>query len=348
MSLHEILKTITKEKLVPIGKTLSKSGIEGILMNKFYGGTYMWHGEEYKGKHELIIPPDHFKAVHSPGKKIYSKKPTGLFGAWLRCANPECGCQILYDPKRKKLAKTGEVKTYHFYHCSDGKRIHKLNGERQKVASERELLEMFEKPVKEISISDELAKAISRELKKSHDKAAFAHKRNLEGYKNAIIQTEKEEDKAYELLANGVVDQDMYQRQVLSIRDKKRKYEDLLEEGQLLVTAKFYETSEFILELAKNAESFWNDRNDNEKLEFLKRILSNQTLTTYGTDLDKVTIEYDLKEPFKELAKIKKSSNKRVNFAEDFLWCPLAESNHGHKDFQSFALPTELSGHIDI
>ena len=26
------------------------------------------------------------------------------------------------------------------------------------------------------------------------------------------------------------------------------------------------------------------------------------------------------------------------------LWCPKVESNHRHKDFQSFALPTELSG----
>ena len=25
-------------------------------------------------------------------------------------------------------------------------------------------------------------------------------------------------------------------------------------------------------------------------------------------------------------------------------WCPEVESNHRHKDFQSFALPTELSG----
>ena len=27
-------------------------------------------------------------------------------------------------------------------------------------------------------------------------------------------------------------------------------------------------------------------------------------------------------------------------------WCPDADSNHGHKDFQSFALPTELSGRL--
>ena len=44
---------------------------------------------------------------------------------------------------------------------------------------------------------------------------------------------------------------------------------------------------------------------------------------------------------------IKKASDKWVKFAEAFFWCPLAESNHGHKDFQSFALPTELSGHIE-
>ena len=28
-----------------------------------------------------------------------------------------------------------------------------------------------------------------------------------------------------------------------------------------------------------------------------------------------------------------------------FKWCPEVGSNHRHKDFQSFALPTELSGH---
>ena len=31
-----------------------------------------------------------------------------------------------------------------------------------------------------------------------------------------------------------------------------------------------------------------------------------------------------------------------------FEWCPEVESNHRHKDFQSFALPTELSGHFYV
>ena len=36
----------------------------------------------------------------------------------------------------------------------------------------------------------------------------------------------------------------------------------------------------------------------------------------------------------------------RNRFLELQIWCPEAESNHRHEDFQSSALPTELSGHI--
>ena len=38
----------------------------------------------------------------------------------------------------------------------------------------------------------------------------------------------------------------------------------------------------------------------------------------------------------------------RNRFLESQIWCPEAESNHRHEDFQSSALPTELSGHIYI
>ena len=46
------------------------------------------------------------------------------------------------------------------------------------------------------------------------------------------------------------------------------------------------------------------------------------------------------KEPLK---KSKKNTQLSVYF---FTWCLFAESNHGHRDFQSLALPTELNRHI--
>ncbi len=35
----------------------------------------------------------------------------------------------------------------------------------------------------------------------------------------------------------------------------------------------------------------------------------------------------------------------KVGIKQGDTWWPDLESNQGHKDFQSFALPTELSGH---
>lgn len=113
-----------------------------------------------------------------------------------------------------------------------------------------------------------------------------------------------------------------------------------------MITIKFYETSDRILELTNDAESLWKTRSDVKKVEFLKLVISNQTLNTACETVDDVTIEYTLKTPFKELAKIKKALWVKQGFLENSKkWCPLAGSNHGHRDFQSLALPTELRGH---
>ena len=55
---------------------------------------------------------------------------------------------------------------------------------------------------------------------------------------------------------------------------------------------------------------------------------------------------YELISPLQKLADIKKATPKSGFLSVSKRWCPDADSNHGHKDFQSFALPTELSGHF--
>lgn len=39
---------------------------------------------------------------------------------------------------------------------------------------------------------------------------------------------------------------------------------------------------------------------------------------------------------------LRKGHKKTLVKTRVFKWCPDADSNHGHKDFKSFALPTEL------
>jgi DNA invertase Pin-like site-specific DNA recombinase len=105
------------------------------LTNLFYDGRFMWDGIEYIGKHERIITTELFwKVQETFGKRNpYGKITTGgaFKNGWLKCSNPECGCSVIFDPLTKKIKTTGEVKTYAYYHCTNGKKAHpSLNGMR--------------------------------------------------------------------------------------------------------------------------------------------------------------------------------------------------------------------------
>lgn len=87
-------------------------------------------------------------------------------------------------------------------------------------------------------------------------------------------------------------------------------YLSKMAETQEAIIGEFYETSEKILELAKNSETLWFSRSPEERVNFLKMILSNQVL-------DGVTVRYNLKKPFAVLAAMKKTEE----------WCPGPDLN---------------------
>ena len=119
-----------------------------------------WQGEWFNGKHEVVIPQEHLDVVYGRKKGAFSRRPRGLLSSFLTCAS--CGCQILYDPKTKIVKSTGETKQYDYYHCSDGRQIHRAVGERQVNVAEVHLLSELAQPVRDISITEELAAELSR------------------------------------------------------------------------------------------------------------------------------------------------------------------------------------------
>lgn len=301
-SYKEIGDVIREEKLLlpKRAKTLTKSSIQDILKNPFYIGQFYWQGELYDGKHELFVPAKWFRKSQEMNGTTKKRKPKGTFSNYLKCADPACGLTILYDPKVKKLKQTDEIVTYHYYHCSDGRDVHKNNSTKQANVPERLIWKGLEAIPEEICINERLARAVSVALKSTHDKAISEHKDTINQHKEEIAAKELEEDKATELLLSGVLDKDIYARMIKRIRSEKRRYVDLLEQNQMSITDKFYETSEQILELCIHAKSLWEKTNAEEKLQFLEKVLSNQYL-------DGSTIRYDLKKPFAVLSEMKKN-----------------------------------------
>jgi hypothetical protein len=128
-SFNEIRQRVIDAKLVPIeqAKHYFIASIEQRVKNPFYAGRFRWQGREYDGRHEIIIPPAHFLACQRSGRGMVTRRgydgEHGLFGSgWLHCG--DCGCQITYDPKKKIAKGTKRVTIFHYYRCTNGRRMH--------------------------------------------------------------------------------------------------------------------------------------------------------------------------------------------------------------------------------
>jgi len=104
-------------------KEVPLSIIHRILHTHFYYGYFEWGGKIYKGTYQPIINKSLFDEVQevlnrnckAPIKKGKPFKYRGL----LQCVL--CGCSVVGDEVIKKLATTGEMKKYVYYHCTQGR-----------------------------------------------------------------------------------------------------------------------------------------------------------------------------------------------------------------------------------
>ncbi len=290
------------------------SGIEKRLKNKFYRGCFVLRGVEYKGKHEIFIPKHIIAAVDRTfGKKnVYRKNVSadnGVFGfGWLKCGNPNCGCHVVYDPKEKAIKKTGERKTFHYYHCTNGKGVHSsLKG---LSINEGSIWESLGSSIDEMTIPQSWADGITDALNKTHDKVRAARKQEIEGYKSALLGLHSREDDAYLDFKKGILDELGYKRQIERIRQEQLTLTELLEKSNNDIDDAYLETSKSILELATQLRSLWNDRTPQERLMLIDKVLSNPVL-------DGKTLRYDYKKPFGVLAKMRR----------DGIWRPRRDLN---------------------
>ena len=308
--LDEIRKQILSEGIVPPKRVKSyyKSGIEKRLKNKFYRGLFDWGGTEYQGKHELIIPKHILDAVDASfgHKAKYMKRVKageGIFaGGWLTCGNPECGCHIIYDPKTKKIKQTGESKTYHYYHCTNGKKAHKtLKG---MTISEEKIWSQFGKSIDSINLPETWAEQIAEALNKTHHKVLDTRKKEIEGYRLALKGLEGQEDILYDDLKSGVLDEKQYKRRIEFVRTEREHLTFELEKVNKNIDDAYLHTAKSILELATKAKSLWESRSPLERRMFLEKLLSNPVL-------DGLSISFDWKKPFGVIAQMTRNGKWR-------------------------------------
>ena len=125
----------------------------------------------------------------------------------------------------------------------------------------------------------------------------------------------------------GVLDDFGYRRQLEKLREERRYFTDLLEDSNLKISDAWMVTAKRILELATNAKTLWKQGTPQEQLDYLNKICSNSVL-------DGPSIRYDLRKPFKTIAKMAVSDNWRSRAAQYRTWfiqSPQININNIHK-----------------
>lgn len=301
LSYEEIRKTVLAEGLITGKKARAyrKGTIEGRINNPFYRGNFMWDGKLYQGKHSVFIKKEHLDKVDSlSGKwgfkrRNFSSEFTAITDGWLRC---ECGCKIIYDPKEKINKTTGDIKKYHYYRCTNGKRTH----EKLVNINAPKIWEQFSAVMDEINISEDFAEVIAQALNATEKKAHKAIEMQIDGFKLNLKELETHENKLFDLRIAGNINQEDFEKQLSRIRTNRDELTNQLEALQKGLTTAMMETAKTVLELAKNAKSLWNTMAAEDRRVLLDKLLSNPIL-------DGLNVRFNLKKPFAVLVQMKEN-----------------------------------------
>ena len=306
-TIQQVRDQLLQEGLIPASnlRTYSLHGVEERLKNKFYWGYFDWQGVEYKGKHEPIIDSKILQIVKASfgikGKYNRNKYLESNFsGGWLRCGKPECGLQITYDPKNKKIISTGETKQFKYYRCANSRKLH----DKLIYVPEEKIWNQLATVVDKVNLHQALAQKISNALNELNEKAKGAVKRDIANYQVALDRLDEKRDQTFDMFTSKLIDQDEYKRQSQRLQDERRHYTRLLEESQLAINDAWKTTAERVFELAINAKTLWDLGSVEQKLELLKRLCSNPVL-------DGPTIRYELKKPFTTIAEMRENEKWR-------------------------------------
>lgn len=168
--------------------------------------------------------------------------------------------------------------------------------------NEEKISSTFEGLLDSFSITEDLASQVAEALNKNHVALQAKLRREEANYKRALRRLEEKEDELYYDMKDGLFDEVIYKRRIGEVRRERARYSDLLIGIQNSVNEVYLKTAQDILELAKNAKLYWNHLGNTEKVQLLKKVVWNPTITN-------ASIEYEIKKPFKILQEMKGLSN---------------------------------------
>lgn len=283
-SLAEVMRKegFTVSNTVKCGKT----NIENILKNPVYMGDFIWNGKRYyNAKHDKIVSPELYGLCQQIiREKTTTKRNTSknfLFSNIIKCSR--CGCALVGEIKKS---------TYVYYHCTGNR-----GGDcKSKYIKEEHAEELFIDILKSIKLSDEAIKITKNAIRNEVKERSDYNKEKVKSLEKKITTSKNRLDKIFLMYLDGNIDETIY-------NEKRKDFEIEIEELSMELSAlnkthaQILDHSVKILELAKNAHSYYLNGSLETKQELVKLICSN-----FLYDGEKLTIT--IKKAFQHIVEI--------------------------------------------
>jgi hypothetical protein len=164
----------------------------------------------------------------------------------LTCA--KCGCLITYEPKRKGS------KTFEYYHCANGKKVHECQ---VNVTENKILTTLGESVLESVHASSDRADELPVALNQAHDQAQAQKDLEANRCRRQLADLDVEESAFCKHLGKGNIDGETFRKQQDRIRAERRDLFDKLQDAQKQIDGAYLITAERILELARNLRNQW-------------------------------------------------------------------------------------------
>ena len=280
-SLEQIVQVLAADGLknkTKNGKPVNKSQLDQILKNPFYYGVMRNKGKLYPHKYEPIIEKWLFDKCQEVRDKRhgrvfkYNVKPF-VFRSMIRCAT--CGCMIGKDPK----------KGINYCVCNEYRGKHGA-----KRVTEEDLIKQVSVAFANIKVPDDVKADLTIRIEK-----AFEAEQSY--FTTSVSELRKEFDENAKMLKESYLDKlkkiitsEQYEEVAKDLNKRQKEINNSLND-HTDANEEFMTSSNYILELANNAQELFESSEAETKRLLINLVLSN-------LQLKEKTLLWDYKKPF--------------------------------------------------
>ena len=253
------------------GNRIGKSAIHQMLKNPIYYGVFRWDGKMYEGSHAPIISKQLFDKAQGVLTGSFHpsihKKPF-YFNNLMKCGI--CDCKVIGEEKKNK---------YKYYHCTYSKGRHK----EVKYIREEKLAELFEEPIKKITLDAEIVEWLKEGLMERSKNTTRLQENRYNSLQNQYDKTHNRLSRLYDSKFDGELDEGIFRAKESEYKNKLFEIKTHMADAQS-INPDFYEYGYKTLELSNKLYSQYVRASHEEKAKILKYIASNYVLNDVSLD----------------------------------------------------------------